>query len=104
MYYRTIRSLIFHPFTFFLLCFADPIGSACFDNQSLPNDFLCPTQREARNRNTAVNKLASTFHLKADAGHLALRQETFGASTNLIGRQCGAMRVRRTSRGDFGVL
>jgi hypothetical protein len=55
-------------------------------------------------RNTAVNKLASTFHLKADAGPLALRQETFSASTNLIGRHYGATKFQRSSLGDFCVL
>src|ERR1019366_10039617 len=33
------------------------------------------------------NKLASTFRLTAEAGHSTPREETSGASTNLIGRQ-----------------
>jgi hypothetical protein len=41
MYYRTIRSLIFHPYTFFLLCFADRhCGSACLQQPLFFTEWL----------------------------------------------------------------
>jgi hypothetical protein len=65
MYYRTILSLSI-PFALFLVCFCRPDGSA-FAMDILPNGFLCPTQCDARNCNTAKDKLlVSTIRFAAE--------------------------------------